>query len=150
MTLSRIDRASNRTLDLLRRVPAFAGSTDRQLAAAARLVDESAVPAGAVLTKEGTIGREAFIVVEGEAEVTIQGDVVTRIGPGEFLGEMALVDHGPRSATVVAQTPMVLLVVSPGAFDAFVAQQPVARALAKELAERLRRSDAQLGARAKP
>jgi CRP-like cAMP-binding protein len=51
---------------------------------------------------------------------------------------------------VVAQTPMVLLVVSPGAFDAFVAQQPVARALAKELAERLRRSDAQLGARAKP
>ena len=145
MALSKGNRSSRAKLDLLRTVPAFAGCTDRELAEAARHVDESTVPEGAVLTREGAVGHEAFLIVEGRASVTINGEVVAELSPGEFLGEMAMVDRGPRSATVVATTPMRLLVVGPQAFDEFAAQRPVARELTKGLADRLRRADAQVG-----
>jgi len=70
------------------------------------------VRAGQVVCREGQPGQEAFVVIEGEAEVSIGGSEVARIGPGGFFGELALLDGGPRVATVAALAPMELLVLT--------------------------------------
>lgn len=125
-------------IELLRRVPSLRGHADRQLAQLAPLVDEVEFGAGHVLVKEGSSGREAFLVVEGEAEVRLRGNVISRVGPGEFIGEMALLDHSPRSATVTAVTPMRVLVMDPSSFTALLNQPAIGRRLAADLAQRLR------------
>ena len=139
------NRSSRPKLALLRKVPAFAGCSDRELTEAARHVDEWSVKAGTTLTLEGEIGHEAFVIVEGKADVVIHGETVAEIGPGQFIGEMAMLDKRPRSATVVAQSDMTLLLIGPAAFDDFASLRPVARELTKELADRLRRADAKVG-----
>lgn len=124
---------------LLKTVPALAGQPDKELAQMAPFIDEAAVQAGHVLMREGTPGREAFLVVEGRADISIGGTSVAQVGPGELVGEMALLDHSPRSATVTALTPMKLLVMDPGSF-ASIARQPTAGwRMAADLAARLRR-----------
>ena len=129
-------------LTLLRRVPALRGCTDAQLREIESLVDEIAVPSGHQLTAEAATAHEAFVIVEGWAAVMIGGEPVAALGPGEFVGEMALLDEGCRTATVVAKTPMVLLVVSTKAFGIFIDHPAIARGLSRTLAERLRRADA--------
>lgn len=126
---------------LLRRVPAFAACTDRELAQIDRLVDDWAVSPGTILMREGSRGHEAFMIIDGRATVSIGDDVLTELGPGEFLGELSMVDHEPRTATVTALTEMRLLVVGPTEFDDFVAIPSVSRELTRELAQRLRRAD---------
>ena len=140
------NRSSRSKLDLLRRVPAFAGCNDKELAEAARHVDDWSVTAGTTLTREGTVGHEAFVIIEGTADVMINGESVAELGPGQFVGEMAMLDRRPRSATVVAKTDMRLFLIGPAAFDEFASLRTVARELTKELAERLRRADARVGA----
>lgn len=103
--------------------------------------DESSVTEGSVLMVEGKPGREAFFVLEGQADVSIRGDVVATVGPGEFLGEMALLSHAPRSATVTARTSMRMLVIDPVAFGALLGRPAVARLIAESLAVRLRRAE---------
>ncbi len=129
---------------LLRRIPAFAGCSDRELAEIDRLVDDWVVPAGTVLMREGSRGHEAFMIIDGRASVAILGEPMVELGPGEFLGELSMVDHEPRSATVTSLTEMRLLVVGPAEFDSFVALPAVSRELTRELAQRLRRADARL------
>lgn len=145
MHLTSSNRSSRAKLALLRQVPALAGCTDKELAEAARHVDDWAVSAGTTLTSEGAVGHEAFVIVEGTAAVVIHGETVAELGPGEFVGEMAMLDRRPRSATVVAQTDMTLLLIGPAAFDDFASLRPVSRELTKELADRLRRADAKVG-----
>ena len=77
-----------------------------------------------MLCQEGKSGNECFVVIEGEAAVTIGGDEVTTIGPGGFFGEMALLDGGPRVATVTATTDMRLLSLSRGEFTTLLADVP--------------------------
>jgi CRP-like cAMP-binding protein len=146
MQLTPSNRSSRSKLDLLRRVPAFAGCNEKELAEAARHVDEWSVATGTALTREGTVGHEAFVIIEGEADVMINGEAVAELGPGQFVGEMAMLDRRPRTATVVAQTDMRLLLIGPAAFDEFASLRAVARELTKELAERLRQADARVGA----
>ena len=142
--LTRSRTTSNAKLALLRKVPTLAACSDRELGDIARHVDESTAQVGDVLVREGTTGQQAFIIVDGWASVTVQGELVAQLGPGEFVGEMAMLDRGPRSATVVATTPMQLLVVGPGAFEDVVANPTVAGRITRELAGRLRRADARL------
>jgi CRP-like cAMP-binding protein len=97
------------------------------------------VPAGHTLTQQGTIGHQMFIVVEGTGSVSIDDEHVATIGPGEFVGEMAMLDRQPRTATVTAESPMRVLVVDPTAFNAFVRHEYIARAMAMQLSRRLRR-----------
>ena len=123
---------------MLRRVPALRGCRDRDLARLAALVDECELPAGTVLMEEGRVGRESFFVVEGWAAVSRGGEVIAAIGPGEFVGEMALLDNEPRSATVVAKSDMRLLAIGPETFATFVAEPGVGRDMAAELSRRLR------------
>lgn len=126
-------------LAVLRSVPIFDGLQDRDLELIDRLVDTIEVPAGEALTRQGAYGdRQTFVIVSGEASVEIDGRPVARLGSGSIFGEMAMLDGRPRSATVVAVTPMRLLLIGPGAFPTFIAQPVVAMTLVRSLVERLR------------
>jgi CRP/FNR family cyclic AMP-dependent transcriptional regulator len=73
-----------------------------------------------VLCREGHIGRQAFVILDGEAAVDISGTRVGTLGPGNVVGEMALIDHGPRSATVTALSPMTVLTLSVHEFRSLI------------------------------
>jgi CRP/FNR family transcriptional regulator, cyclic AMP receptor protein len=105
-------------------VPLFEGLSKKQLRQISSLMTRLELPAGKVLTREGQQGYEFFIVLEGEVEVH-QGDrVVATRGPGEYVGEIALFDNRPRTATVVATTPVSVEVLSRREFVSLLAQAP--------------------------
>ena len=135
-------KARTNKTQLLRNVSLFSACSAKELSRIAALADEADVDAGRVLTKEGTPGGEFFVVAEGTATAKIRGKKVATFGPGSFFGEMSLLDHGPRSATVTADTPMHLLVVDPRSFASLIDDVPsVARKIMRALAERLRNSE---------
>ncbi|HEX5268661.1 MAG TPA: cyclic nucleotide-binding domain-containing protein [Acidimicrobiales bacterium] len=103
--------------------------------------DECLLPAGHVLMWEGDRGTEAFVILEGTAEVAVAGEVVAVVGRGQTVGEMALIDRRPRSATVVARSPMRVLVVGNRHLGALVGQAGVARGLLEVVTARLRNAD---------
>jgi CRP-like cAMP-binding protein len=97
------------------------------------------VPAGRVLCTEGEGGDEFFVIVQGEVEVSAHGRTVDTLGPGDFFGEMALLDGGPRTATVTTTTPGQLLVLTRPEFVALLERAPsVSRAILLGLGHRLR------------
>lgn len=98
-------------IEVLKQVPMFEGLPAKALARIDSHCDEVTVQKGRTLTNEGDRAREAFIVAEGSAEVTIGGEVVGESGPGEMIGEIGVIKHVPRTATVRALTDMRLLVV---------------------------------------
>jgi len=130
--------------DLLASLPLFRACTPKELKHIEPLVDEANVEAGTQLTAQGDVGTQAFVVVSGEAEVRVDDKVVARIGTGEMIGEMSLLDRtSRRSATVVATTPMELLVLDPRSFSTLLDSHPsVTRQIAIGLAERLRTYEA--------
>lgn len=123
-------------LAMLRQVEFLHDSDERVLRKLASQIDEICVNTGQVLAREGRSGFESFVVVEGWAEVSSNGVTFATIGPGEFIGEMALVEGTPRNATVVATTPMTLLVLDPSAFRDVIKQPEVALALEQCLQRR--------------
>jgi cAMP-dependent protein kinase regulator len=125
-------------IQLLRQVPLFRSFTDRELASIDRLVDEIEIPAGELLTRQGAVGAQSFVIVEGEASVEVNARKVATLEPGDVFGEMAMLDRRPRSATVRSVTPMRLLIVGPAAFETFIAQPGIGRAVMRSLVERLR------------
>jgi CRP-like cAMP-binding protein len=128
---------------LLGGVALFGGLNQREIARIAALVDELKVEPGQVMCREGKPGTEFFVIASGRAEATLRGDHLAYLGPGAFFGEMSLLDRGPRSATVVAVTPMHLLVLDARSFLGLLAEHPaVARKVMRALAERLRESEA--------
>jgi CRP-like cAMP-binding protein len=133
--------SANAKIALLRAVPGLADYPDRDLAHLANNVEEARVEPGTVLTREGSVGRDSFFILEGDASVKLRGEHVATLGPGEFVGEMALLDHSPRSATVTANTAMRLLVLGAETFGALLERPSVARQIATEMADRLRAAD---------
>jgi CRP-like cAMP-binding protein len=103
-------------VEMIRRVPLFGGCGKRDLRAIADIADEISLPQGERIAKQGERGREFFVVIDGAAEVAIDGKKVAELGPGDFFGEMALVSDQPRVATVTAGTPVRLLVIVDRAF----------------------------------
>ena len=135
-------RNRSQKIELLRSVPLFAHLSKRHLNELARHSEELHADAGKVLAKEDEPGKELFIIVSGKARVTRRGKSLATLGPGDFIGEMALLDHKPRSATVVAEEPMVLLVVSAREFAPLLKSVPdLAESLLRTLAVRLRAAD---------
>jgi CRP/FNR family transcriptional regulator, cyclic AMP receptor protein len=125
-------------LELIRRVPLFEHCSRRDLEKISQLADEVDVPAGKVLIREGATGQEFFIVLEGSLRVEQNGTQIGRMEPGDFFGEIALVDGGPRTATVVAEVPSRLLVLGHREFHSLLEQNPgiqiqVLQALAKRV-----------------
>lgn len=126
-------------IDLLRKVHLFSSCTEKQLAFIVTRVEDVDVPPGKVLCEEGSSGGEFFVVVSGSAEVKKSGRVVDQFGPGDFFGEIALIDHGPRSATVTATSPMRLLILGPAQFRDVLHDDPdMARQLLYAVTKRLR------------
>jgi CRP-like cAMP-binding protein len=92
--------------------PLFAPATRRQQHQIAGLADDIEVPAGTRLTVQGRYAREFFVIADGYAEVRRDGELLATLGPGEFFGELGLLEGYARTATVVAATPMRLLVLA--------------------------------------
>ena len=114
----------NAKIELLKRVPLFAGCSKRELAEIASLADEVDLPAARDLTREGASGREFLVIVQGEADVLRKGRLVASLGPGDFVGEIALVTGAPRTATVKTRGPARILVVSAFAFRTLMRDVP--------------------------
>jgi CRP/FNR family transcriptional regulator, cyclic AMP receptor protein len=102
----------------LKGVPFFSGLSKRELDAVAREVDELDFPAGRELIRQGEFGHEFFVIVEGTAEVLQDGAAIAEMGPGDFFGELALLDEERRTATVRATSPMRVLVMTRQSFRA--------------------------------
>jgi trk system potassium uptake protein TrkA len=104
-------------VELLRGVWLFSACNEDELERIAVMSEPREFPAGTEMTREGEPGVEFFVVVEGDAVATVDGDEVGRIGPGGFFGEMALIDGGERVATVVAEHPLRVLVLGRHEFN---------------------------------
>jgi CRP/FNR family cyclic AMP-dependent transcriptional regulator len=105
----------------------------------ANISDELQVESGRVLMSQGDAGQEAFVIEEGAAEVVRDGQLLATVGPGSYVGELALIDAGPRSATVTATTPMRVLVIGTREFSTLLDEVPgLARRVLVSTARRLR------------
>lgn len=115
------------TVDDLRHIALFASMSNADLAKLAKLGEHVDAVEGAVLMDQGDVGVECFLILEGEAGVVINGERVVTVGPGSIVGEMALVGHRPRNASVIAQTAMRLLSFDIAAFKQLLETMPQAR-----------------------
>ena len=126
-------------LELLRRVPLLAGLGSRELEEVGRLADEIDLPAGRELTQEGKSGSEFFLIVDGSVRVERGGHVLREMGPGEFLGEISLIDDGPRTATATTATPVRLFVIAHRQFHSLLDRFPgIQTQILKAMASRIR------------
>jgi CRP/FNR family transcriptional regulator, cyclic AMP receptor protein len=129
-------------VDRLRAVPLFAACTEQELRFIASRVDEVDLPAGRVLCEKGKSGGDFFIILEGQVEVDAPEGKKT-LGPGDFFGEIALLDNGPRSATVRSATPLRCLVLGPAQFrDVLHQNADIAVKMLHAVTQRLRASAA--------
>ena len=125
-------------VDALKRATLFEGLSRKQLVQLARVSEDLEVPAGKVLCKEGEVGQEFFVIIDGEVEVTKNGKrLATRTG-GEFFGEIALLEDTPRIATVTALTPLRFFVLTRRDFRQLIRDNPgVERKILQAVARRL-------------
>ena len=127
-----------KTEEWLAQVPLFNGLSKKQLREVSSLATRLDEPAGTELTKEGRVGNEFIIVLEGEIEVRKGDEVVATRGPGSYVGEIALIDNRPRTATVVAKTPVVIEVIGRREFRTLLADAPELQAeIMNTMAQRL-------------
>lgn len=116
----------------------FSGFTHDQLVHVAQLAEEVEADTGAVLIDQGRVGQECYVILEGEVDVYMAGEHVNTVGSGNMVGEMALVEHRPRNATVVAASPLKLVAFDNKAFRTLLAEMPeVNRRVIETLAARL-------------
>ena len=108
----------------LKRIPLFSTCSSDELAQVAAAASTISFPAGSVLAREGEVGREFMVIVEGTADVTVNGVVVSQLGPNDFFGEVALLDGGLRTATVLATTEVVAHVIEQREFSVLLFDSP--------------------------
>jgi CRP/FNR family transcriptional regulator, cyclic AMP receptor protein len=129
----------------LSKVPLFAGLSPKELKLLASLTQEVTYPVGKQLTKQGSVGYECLIVVEGQAKVERDEVLLTVLGPGDYVGELAMIDKGVRSATVTAVTELTAIVMGPREFTTALDKIPtLSRKLLAELAQRVRALDSRV------
>ncbi len=111
-------------IELLKKVPLFAGCSKAELRELARSADELDIREGTVLTREGRPGREFFVLIRGNANVTRKAKKIAEIGPGDWFGEIALLTNTPRTATVTATSAGDVLVITDRRFRGVVETMP--------------------------
>jgi len=127
------------TSETLGSIQLFSLLSKRDLSRLAKVTHEHTYEAGTVLTHDGRSGVGFFVIVEGKARVEVKGKRVKVLGPGQYFGEMALIDDGPRSAVVTAETELRCQVLTDWQFRPFVKEHPeVAWALLQALSRRVR------------
>jgi CRP-like cAMP-binding protein len=125
-------------VELLKRVPLFSKLDKKGLLDVAHIADELDLPAGKEMATEGDRGREFFVLLKGEAEVTRGGERINTMKEGDFFGEIALVTKMPRTATVTATSDVDVLVITEREFDSLLKKSPeIGRRVAEALAERV-------------
>jgi CRP/FNR family transcriptional regulator, cyclic AMP receptor protein len=126
-------------VDVLKNVPLFSRLDERELARLADRFQERSFSPGDTVIEEGSTGTSFFIISEGSAEVSSGGSVRGQLGPGDYFGEMALVDEGVRSASITATSDLRCYFLTPWEFRPFVEEHPqLAWTLLQNLARRLR------------
>jgi CRP/FNR family transcriptional regulator, cyclic AMP receptor protein len=114
----------DKKVDLIKKVPLFEQCSKKELEQVAGAADEIDLAEGKELMREGTRGREFFVILDGTAEVTQGGEKINSLGPGDFFGEIALISDLPRTATVTATSPLRTLVVTARSFQRLVEESP--------------------------
>lgn len=137
MALRRSDKSA-----ALGRIPLFADLSKKELASVAALTTELAVEADTTLVTQGEVGRQAMVLIEGSAVVRKNGRKVAELGRGDVVGEMSLIEHVPRNATVVTTAPSIMLVMDAREFASLMTDQPkVALKILKTVARRFAELD---------
>ena len=127
------------TLALLANIDVFRGFSQRDLARVADMAKEIDFGPGVPMTQEGEAGGRFFVVVEGEADVIVDGETVNTLGPGDSFGEISLLDERPRAATVLARTPVRTVSLASWNFRPLLIEHPtMAWAVLLEMCERIR------------
>jgi CRP-like cAMP-binding protein len=135
-------------IDVLKKVPLFGALSRRHLEMIARHADQVKRDAGTTLARQGGRGLEFLLIVEGSARVERDGKVIAHLGAGDFFGEMSLIDGRPRSATVIADASVLLLVVEVRSFGRLLEMVPgLSKKVMAALCERLRAADETLASR---
>ena len=126
-------------LELLRRSPFLAGLSQKDLREVGRLAEEVDVPAGKVLMRQGDIGREFYVIVDGEVELERDGQFLRTMGAGEFFGDISLVTEQPRTASVTVKRDARFLVLGHREFHSLMSQFPsIQLSVLESVANRLR------------
>jgi CRP/FNR family cyclic AMP-dependent transcriptional regulator len=130
-------------LQHLARVPLFSACSKKELQTIARASDDIDIPSGKTLVQEGKPGHEFFLILNGNASVKRGKREIAKLGPGQYFGELALLDRGPRSASVIAKSDMEVLVLGQREFAGVIDEVPtLAHKLLTTMAQRLREADA--------
>ena len=138
-------RTDRKLVEQLKTVPLFSGCSTRELASLGRFLREVDFPAGRMIVQEGRTGTGLHVIVEGETKVVVGDRTRRRLGPDAFFGEISLLDRGPRTATVVAETPVRTLTLSAWNFRAALKEHPsMAVKMLEELASRVRSAGSSL------
>jgi len=133
----------NGKTEMLRRVGLLSACNDKELRQIGRLTTEVQASEGQQLCREGEAGREFYLIADGRAKVSRGKRKLAELGPGQFFGEMSLLDAGPRTATVTALTSMTMYVLDAREFSSMLEASPaIARKIMRGLAGRLRGSEA--------
>jgi CRP/FNR family cyclic AMP-dependent transcriptional regulator len=131
-----VTRAS---IDTLKKVPLFVGLDDKELEQIALSMRERRFSAGDTVTQEGAGGVGFFVVEEGRADVTVGGEAKGSVGPGDYFGEIALINESPRTATLTASTDMLCYGMTPWDFRPLVeSNSTIAWKLLTAMAEKMR------------
>jgi CRP/FNR family transcriptional regulator, cyclic AMP receptor protein len=138
--------ATNKQLTtVLHAVPLFEGLSAKQLRAVADLAEVARFMAGVSIVKEGVIGDSFYVVLTGQAKVVASGRTLNRLLPGGYFGEISLLDGGPRTASVVSETEMTLVMIAQADFLAMLAKNPdISICLLEGMARAVRRMDRSL------
>lgn len=146
MTFGRWAKSDKTTL--LASIPLFSACSRRELAEVADISVEEQLDSGTVLTRQGQAGGLAFVVLDGEADVTVNGSHLGTLGPGDIAGELSLIDGRPRSAQVTARTPLRVLEVNADDFNRLIDRSPsFTKHLLVSLSRRIRDMDERWQAR---
>ncbi len=128
-----------KVIDMMKGVPLLSGCNTKELREVANLGTELSVSEGKTLTKEGKVGREFFLLINGKAKCFVRDKQVATFGPGDFFGEMALIERGPRKATVVTSAPSEVLILNGAEFERLLEASPsITRKMLGAFAERER------------
>ncbi len=129
-------------LESLKNVPLFSGCTKKELEKVAKAADEIDMAEGTLLVDQGQTGREAFVILKGDVTIKRNGRKIATLGAGDVVGELSLLDHGPRTASAVCTTDCTLLVIDQRRFIGVLDAVPtIAHKLMSALASRIREMD---------
>jgi len=130
---------TNAIVEMLQKTPLWSGLGEKELKVIARSFKELKYESGDVIVRKGETGVGFYLIVDGTVEVRADGRVLSKLGPGQFFGEMALLDGQPRSADVVATEPSRCLAMSSWSFNGIVSEHPkIALKMLQEFVRRLR------------